>query len=47
MSSIMRDPKLGLVWLAVRLWVGSELLDAGWAGGTAPIDRVFSHFEDS
>lgn len=30
MSSIIRDPRLGLVWLAVRLWVGWEFLDAGW-----------------
>lgn len=44
MSSILRDPRLGLVWLAARLWVGWLWLDAGWekitdsawVGGDAP-----------
>lgn len=30
MTSVLRDPRLGLVWLAVRLWVGWQFLDAGW-----------------
>jgi thiosulfate dehydrogenase [quinone] large subunit len=30
MNAILRDPRLGLVWLAARLWVGWEFLDAGW-----------------
>ena len=30
MNRILRDPRLGLVWLAARLWVGWEFLDAGW-----------------
>lgn len=44
MSSALRDPRLGLVWLAARLWVGWLWLDAGWekltdsawVGGDAP-----------
>lgn len=44
MSSFLRDPRLGLVWLAARLWVGWLWLDAGWekltdsawVGGDAP-----------
>lgn len=30
MTSLLRDPRLGLVWLAARLWVGWEFLHAGW-----------------
>lgn len=30
MNAILRDPRLGLVWLVARLWVGWEFLDAGW-----------------
>jgi thiosulfate dehydrogenase [quinone] large subunit len=30
MNAILRDPRLGLVWLAARLWVGWHFLDAGW-----------------
>jgi thiosulfate dehydrogenase (quinone) large subunit len=30
MNGILRDPRLGIVWLAARLWVGWEFLDAGW-----------------
>lgn len=26
----LRDPRLGMVWLAVRLWVGWKFLEAGW-----------------
>ena len=29
MSRNIRDPRSGLVWLAVRLWVGWEYLGAG------------------
>lgn len=51
MTTLLRDPRLGLLWLAVRLWVGWELLLAGWArtvgadrsewwGSTRGIDRI-------
>ena len=30
MSTFLRDPRLGLVWLAARLWVGWQFLHAGW-----------------
>lgn len=30
MASILRDPRLGLVWLAARLWLGWEFFYAGW-----------------
>jgi thiosulfate dehydrogenase [quinone] large subunit len=30
MNAILRDPRLGLVWLAARLWVGWQFLHAGW-----------------
>lgn len=30
MTAVLRDPRLGLVWLAARLWVGWEFLHAGW-----------------
>lgn len=30
MFNVLRDPRLGLVWLAARLWVGWEFLYAGW-----------------
>lgn len=30
MTRILRDPRLGLVWLAARLWVGWQFLSAGW-----------------
>lgn len=30
MARILRDPRLGLVWLAARLWLGWEFADAGW-----------------
>jgi thiosulfate dehydrogenase (quinone) large subunit len=29
-GSTLRDPRLGMVWLAVRLWVGWKFLEAGW-----------------
>ena len=30
MNAILRDPRLGLVWLAARLWVGWQFLHAGY-----------------
>jgi thiosulfate dehydrogenase [quinone] large subunit len=30
MTTYLRDRRLGLVWLAVRLWVGWQFLHAGW-----------------
>jgi thiosulfate dehydrogenase [quinone] large subunit len=30
MNAILRDPRLGLVWFAARLWVGWQFLHAGW-----------------
>jgi thiosulfate dehydrogenase (quinone) large subunit len=30
MNAFLRDPRLGLVWLAARLWVGWQFLHAGW-----------------
>ena len=48
MNAFLRDPRLGLVWLAARLWVGWQFLHAGyektfgsesssWWGSTAGI----------
>jgi thiosulfate dehydrogenase [quinone] large subunit len=30
MAQILRDPRLGFVWLAARLWLGWEWIHAGW-----------------
>ncbi len=30
MNATLRDPRLGLVWLAARLWVGWQFLHAGY-----------------
>jgi thiosulfate dehydrogenase (quinone) large subunit len=30
MAGILRDPRLGMVWLAARLFVGWKFLEAGW-----------------
>jgi thiosulfate dehydrogenase [quinone] large subunit len=30
MNAFLRDRRLGLVWLAARLWVGWQFLHAGW-----------------
>jgi thiosulfate dehydrogenase [quinone] large subunit len=30
MERILRDPRLGIVWLAARLFVGWKFLEAGW-----------------
>jgi thiosulfate dehydrogenase [quinone] large subunit len=30
MNAILRDPRLGFVWLAARLWVGWQFLHAGY-----------------
>jgi thiosulfate dehydrogenase (quinone) large subunit len=35
MSSIIRSPRLGLVWLAARLWVGWQFFHAGWEKSTS------------
>ena len=35
MSSVIRDRRLGIVWLAARLWVGYEFFHAGWQKSTS------------
>jgi thiosulfate dehydrogenase (quinone) large subunit len=49
--ALLRDRRLGLVWLAARLWVGWTFLWAGWEkmsgggwlGSTAGIDGFLNH----
>jgi thiosulfate dehydrogenase [quinone] large subunit len=54
MTTILRDPRLGLVWLAARLWLGWEFLHAGWEktfgsessawwGSTSAVHGYLSH----
>lgn len=50
-GTLLRDPRLGFVWLAARLWLGWVWLDAGWekitdsawvgSGAPAAIDGFF------
>jgi uncharacterized membrane protein YphA (DoxX/SURF4 family) len=42
MSRVIRDQRLGIVWLAARLWVGYEFLHAGWQAPRPRSDRALT-----